>query len=90
MLIIQSSSQGQLAVCPSYDATPSSSTFSEVLNKVFEFARNSVQQIIVLRLKSENVGEAADIQSIESVIDKLCRIHSDLTLGTDEYEDKQV
>jgi hypothetical protein len=85
-----SSSQGQIVLCSSYDATPSTTPFSEVLSKVLEFSRNSVQQIIVLHLKSENVGEAADTQSIESTIDELCRIHSDLTLGTDVYEDKQV
>jgi hypothetical protein len=60
------------------------------LNKTFEFARSSDQQIVVLHLKSENVGEAVDTQSIESTIDELCKIHSDLTLGTDAYEDKQV
>ncbi|KAI8890534.1 hypothetical protein K501DRAFT_281821 [Backusella circina FSU 941] len=60
-------------------------SLSSALHQVFDFARDSVEQLIVLNVNS--IAESVLAQDIEKVIDTVCKIHAEKTPGTAEYED---
>lgn len=83
------SHEGTPVVCSSYDGTASSLTFTDVMESILKFSRENVEQFLVLNLKSENVKQAVDTKSLEDVIDERCKVHTELTAGTDEYKKKE-
>lgn len=83
-------SQGKVVVCSTFDSTPSSLYFTDVLETIFNFSRDTVEQILVINLKSENVNQAVETKDLEELIDERCKIHTELTSGTDEFVKKKV
>lgn len=49
-----------------------------------------MEQILVINLKSENVNQAVETKDLEELIDERCKIHTELTPGTDEFVKKKV
>lgn len=72
--------QGQAVVCDS------KRTFSDVLESLFQFSRDKVEQFLVLNIKSNTV----DTKQLEQLIDEKCKIHTEATAGTDEFKEKEV
>ncbi|KAG1465453.1 hypothetical protein G6F56_004885 [Rhizopus delemar] len=70
---ICTSEKKNLVVCSS------DKTFEDVLNEAFIFARETPEQFFIVNLGSE------DIKQVEKVMDKVCKAHTELTAGTDEY-----
>lgn len=83
-------SQGKVVVCSSFDSTPSSLQFTDVLETIFTFSRDNVEQILILNLKSDNVDQAVETKDLEDLIDERCKIHSEMTQGTSEFVKKEV
>jgi hypothetical protein len=63
-------------------------SWTGALNQVLDFARDSVEQLIVVNVNS--VADNVLVQDIEKVIDTVCKVHAEKTPGTDEYEDGEV
>ncbi|KAG0746648.1 hypothetical protein G6F57_005311 [Rhizopus arrhizus] len=74
-----------VVVCSSRDSTVSSTPFTDVLNEAFIFARENPEQFFIINLRSENVGHQANIKDLEQQMDTICKTHTELTPGTDEY-----
>jgi len=77
-------------VCSTYDSTPSSLTFTDVMESILKFSRENVEQFLVLNFKSENVKQPVNTKDLEEIIDERCQIHTELTAGTNEYVKKEV
>ncbi|KAI9269733.1 hypothetical protein EDC94DRAFT_656767 [Helicostylum pulchrum] len=75
----------KVVVCSSYDSTVSGLTFADVMESILKFSRENVEQFLVLHLKSENVKQPVDTKELEELIDERCKIHTELTPGTNEY-----
>lgn len=61
-----------------------------MLNDIFHFSRDSVQQFFIVNIKSENVAQPVETKEVEAVIDELCKFHTEATAGTDEFVKKEV
>lgn len=72
--------EGKALVCGSKERT-----FTNVLDDVFLFSRNKVEQFLVLNIKSKNV----DTRNLEGLIDERCKIHSEATVGTKEFKKQE-
>lgn len=83
-------SQGTITTCSSKDGSALKKTFTNVLNDIFQFSRDSVQQFLIVNIKSENVAQPVETKELEAVIDELCKIHTEATAGTDEFVKKEV
>ncbi|CAO3697922.1 unnamed protein product [Rhizopus stolonifer] len=70
---ICTSEKKDLVICSS------DKTFEDVLNEAFIFARETPEQFFIVNLGSK------DIKQVEKVMDKVCKVHTELTAGTDEY-----
>ncbi|KAI7899220.1 uncharacterized protein BX663DRAFT_555088 [Cokeromyces recurvatus] len=81
--------QDDMTVCSSFDGTPSTTTFKDILEKIFLFARENVEQFFILNIRSENVAEPINIKELETTIDKICKFHTEHTVGTDEFVEKE-
>lgn len=77
-------------ICSEFDSTPSSLYFTDVLESIFTFSRDNVEQILILNLKSENVDQAVETKDLEDLIDERCKVHTELTPGTSEFVKKEV
>lgn len=84
------SSQGIITTCSSKDGSALQKTFTDVLNDIFHFSRDSVQQFFIVNIKSENVAQPVETKEVEAVIDELCKFHTEATAGTDEFVKKEV
>lgn len=65
-------------------------TLQNVLDDIFSFSRDNVQQFFIINMKSENVAEPVGTMELESVIDEICKVHTEATVGTDEFVNKEV
>ncbi|KAI8967548.1 hypothetical protein BDF20DRAFT_221908 [Mycotypha africana] len=81
--------QGQIVVCSRYDGAPSDLAFTDIIEELFQFARNTVEQILILNVDAENVNEPVDTRLLETIIDEKCKIHTEATEGTDEFVSKE-
>lgn len=84
-LNVSLSEKNIVVVCSNRDFTVSSTPFTDVLNEAFIFARENPEQFFIINLRSENVGHQANIKDLEQQMDTICKTHTELTPGTDEY-----
>lgn len=77
-------------MCSSNDSTASGLTFTDVMESILKFSRENVEQFLILNLKSENVKQPVDTKELEELIDERCKIHTELTPGTNEYVKTEV
>lgn len=87
---IISSEQGKAVICSTFDSATSALSFTDVLESVLQFSRDNVEQFVVVNIKSENVKHPVNTKELEVLIDERCKIHTELTAGTDEYKIKEV
>jgi hypothetical protein len=88
--ILISSNEGKVVVCSSYDSATSSLSLTDVLESIFQFSRDNVEQFLVVNIKSENVEHPVNTKELESAIEEKCKIHTELTAGTKEYKLTEV
>ncbi|KAL9539545.1 hypothetical protein MBANPS3_010199 [Mucor bainieri] len=81
--------QGTITTCSSKDGSALKKTFTDVLNDIFHFSRESVQQFFIVNIKSENTAQPVETKELEAVIDELCKVHTEATAGTDEFVKKE-
>ncbi|KAG2198961.1 hypothetical protein INT47_013145, partial [Mucor saturninus] len=81
--------RGKVVICSEFDSTPSSLYFTDVLESIFTFSRDNVEQILILNLKSQNVDQAVETKDLEDLIDERCKVHTELTPGTSEFVKKE-
>ncbi|CAO3619662.1 unnamed protein product [Mucor hiemalis] len=81
--------QGKAVICSTFDSATSALSFADVLESVLQFSRDNVEQFVVVNIKSENVKHPVNTKELEALIDERCKIHTELTAGTDEYKVKE-
>jgi hypothetical protein len=83
--ILISSNEGKVVVCSSYDSATSSLSLTDVLESIFQFSRDNVEQFLVVNIKSENVEHPVNTKELESAIEyKLTEVK------TSKNKDKRV
>ncbi|ORY95430.1 PLC-like phosphodiesterase [Syncephalastrum racemosum] len=75
-----SSSQGEIKVCSTTDKP--GLTLHEVLDEVFDYARTQPQQVIMVHIASDG---HQPLDSLDDIVDQVCKVHSERTEGTDVY-----
>ncbi|CEG66824.1 hypothetical protein RMATCC62417_03340 [Rhizopus microsporus] len=75
----------RMMICSDHDSAISNTSFRNVLDDIFQFARDNVEQIFIVHLQSRGVHQPLDVKDVDKLLDETCKVHTELTDGTDEY-----
>lgn len=79
------SDEKRMMICSDHGSAISNTSFRNVLDDIFQFARDNVEQIFIVHLQSRGVHQPLDVKDVDKLLDETCKVHTELTDGTDEY-----
>ncbi|KAI8340338.1 hypothetical protein BC941DRAFT_420145 [Chlamydoabsidia padenii] len=80
---------GKTSLCTPFEGKPTSNVdFAGYLKEIMDYVRQEFHQVVVLNINSivNDDTEVATFKDMETIIDTVCKQQTDITLGTDEYE----